>query len=451
MTLENYKYRTNPMFLRNKFDGDKEYGIPIIPKTELSEDDINDLRLFPFNAIKADNGKHSARIIHFFLYDYNFEKIWIDPDKYVDLLSKYKGVLTPDFSMYLEMPYALQIYNTFRNRWCGAYLADKGIRVIPTVSWSDEKSFEFCFKGIEKGSIVAVSTYMFHEHNNHADQKELFMKCYNKMLETVEPSKIICYSEPFDEMTGDIIYIDYDLSSWQHYCDDVGKTFVINKTIMNTSDKKIAILITKTGYITKGGGSAYGGDWIPKKESDQRFIGKPGEIKTTYYGYRRDTKIGDNGLAVYERHYSTAPNEKYHTNPHDHEITWENNHPNLGPAINYPDGNAPEFKDYIPDNSKRSIIKMEEKYESITDMKQSIMWGREVTFRIRSGIEYGIFRLNDEDIILAVSDGYKEKAAFENGSDEVHFKNVDDLLEYKLNGIPLKQVLFEAEITSRNL
>ena len=49
--------------------------------------------------------------------------------------------------------------------------------------------------------IVAVSTYMFHEHNNHAEQKELFMKGYNKMLETVEPSKIICYSEPFDEMT----------------------------------------------------------------------------------------------------------------------------------------------------------------------------------------------------------------------------------------------------------
>ena len=71
--------------------------------------------------------------------------------------------------MYLEMPYALQIYNTFRNRWCGAYLSDKGIKVIPTVSWSDEKSIEFCFKGIEKGSIVAVSTYMFHEHNNHAD------------------------------------------------------------------------------------------------------------------------------------------------------------------------------------------------------------------------------------------------------------------------------------------
>ena len=43
------------------------------------------------------------------------------------------------------------------------------------------------------------------------------MTGYNKMLEVIEPSKIICYSEPFDEMQGDIIYIDYDLSSWRHF------------------------------------------------------------------------------------------------------------------------------------------------------------------------------------------------------------------------------------------
>lgn len=28
-------------------------------------------------------------------------------------------------------------------------------------------------------------------------------------------------------------------------------------------------------------GSAYGGEWKPKKPDDERFIGKPGEIKTT--------------------------------------------------------------------------------------------------------------------------------------------------------------------------
>lgn len=29
----------------------------------------------------------------------------------------------------------------------------------PTVSWGDENSFEFCFDGIEEGSVVAVSAY----------------------------------------------------------------------------------------------------------------------------------------------------------------------------------------------------------------------------------------------------------------------------------------------------
>lgn len=54
-------------------------------------------------------------------------------------------------------------------------MASKGIRVIPTVAWSDRGSFDFCFKGIPKGSIVAVSTYMFHESDHHEAQKELFM------------------------------------------------------------------------------------------------------------------------------------------------------------------------------------------------------------------------------------------------------------------------------------
>ncbi len=45
--------------------------------------------------------------------------------------AKYKEVLYPDFSMYIEINKTIQIYNTFRNRWCGAYFASKGIKVTP--------------------------------------------------------------------------------------------------------------------------------------------------------------------------------------------------------------------------------------------------------------------------------------------------------------------------------
>ncbi len=61
--------------------------------------------------------------------------MWRDPQQYIEMLRPYKAVLTPDFSMYIEMPLALQLFNTFRNRWCGAYFAEKGLRVVPTVSW----------------------------------------------------------------------------------------------------------------------------------------------------------------------------------------------------------------------------------------------------------------------------------------------------------------------------
>ncbi len=42
------------------------------------------------------------------------------------------------------MASVLQLYNVFRNRWCGAYWASQGLRVVPTVNWGDETTFDFC-------------------------------------------------------------------------------------------------------------------------------------------------------------------------------------------------------------------------------------------------------------------------------------------------------------------
>ncbi len=135
MTLENYAYRTDPMFLRNQFPKDRKYGMPMLPAVRFESSTLSDLRFIAFNQVARDRGEHPDRVVHFFLYDYEFEKLWKDPDVFVQRLKPCRAVLTPDFSMYLEMPAALQLYNTFRNRWCGVYLAQKGITVIPTVNW----------------------------------------------------------------------------------------------------------------------------------------------------------------------------------------------------------------------------------------------------------------------------------------------------------------------------
>ena len=216
MTEENYNYRTNQTLLRNQFPGKGKLKIPIIPKFQEKAGDFDDLLLISFDKTHLEDQNHLERMVHFFLYDYRFERVWKNPDNDIEKLSRYRAVLSPGFSMYLEMAPVMQLYNVFRNRWCGAYWASKGLRVIPTVNWGDESTFDFCFEGIEKGSVVAVSTYMASEHDNRQDQKEWFMAGYNEMLRRIEPEKIVCYNTPFPEMQGNIIYVDYERSSWRY-------------------------------------------------------------------------------------------------------------------------------------------------------------------------------------------------------------------------------------------
>ena len=216
MTEENCNYRTSQTLLRNQFPGKGKLKIPVIPKFQAKADVFDDRLLIGFDKTNLEDQNHLDRMVHFFLYYYRFERVWKNPDNDIEKLSRYRAVLSPDFSMYLEMAPVMQLYNLFRNRWCGAYWASKGIRVIPTVNWGDESTFDFCFDGIEKGSAVAVSTYMASEHGNRKDQKEWFMAGYNEMLRRIEPEKIICYNTPFPEMQGGIVFVDYERSSWKY-------------------------------------------------------------------------------------------------------------------------------------------------------------------------------------------------------------------------------------------
>ena len=282
MTEENYNYRTSQTLLRNQFPGKGKLKIPIIPKFQESPGDFDDLLLIGFDKTHLEDQNHLDRMVHFFLYDYRFERVWKNPDNDIEKLSRYRAVLSPDFSMYLEMAPVMQLYNVFRNRWCGAYWASKGLRVIPTVNWGDESTFDFCFEGIEKGSVVAVSTYMASEHDNRCDQKEWFMAGYNEMLRRIDPEKIICYNTPFPEMQGNIIHVDYERSSWRYmnyersfHREDLD-AFKIGGTSSNNRDTIEPYL------IGKGGGSAYGGEIKPSKPEDERFWGEPGETKYTY-------------------------------------------------------------------------------------------------------------------------------------------------------------------------
>lgn len=448
MTEENFNYRTSPLFLRNEFNSKGKWKIPIIPKCDLNITSNEDLRVIGFDKVKNNKDKHYNRLVHFFLYDYEFEKIWEQPQKYVDTLKQYKGVLSPDFSMYIEMNPVMQLYNTFRNRWVGAYLASKGIKVIPTVNWGLENTFDFCFNGIEKGSTVAVSTYMVSEHEHHKGQKDFFLKGYHEMIKRIEPELVICYNEPFPEMEGNILYINYDLSSWRHYDDDEVKAYEKD----NTSS-----IITKyhSGYVlsyslAKGTGSAFGGEWRPdpNKPEDSRFFGKPGEIKKTFIptkrgGYWVITKIGDNGKAIIERQFTDHGRSDKHSNPHDQEIIWSgpDNHPSLGPPINYFSGEIPEFKYYKHTGAYQMHEDWNRDFKTKYEFKAAISRGCDLCFEWK-GIEYGIFPAENKQWLVCV---------LGTNSQDVYYTHIDDVMNHKIGEDKLIDICSKITVIERNI
>lgn len=454
MTEENYNYRTSQILLRNQFSGKGKLQIPIIPRFQAKQDDFDDLLLIGFDKTHLEDTNHVNRMVHFFLYDYKFERVWKNPDNDLEKLSRYRAVLSPDFSMYLEMAPVMKLYNLFRNRWCGAYWASKGIRVIPTVNWGDESTFDFCFDGIEKGSVVAVSTYMASEHDNRKDQKEWFMAGYNEMLRRIEPEKIICYNTPFPEMSGNIVYVDYERSSWKYmsyipnFNEEDLDAYKIGRTYRAEYDTIEPYMIAGSSF--KGGGSAYGGDWTPSKEDDYRLIGTPGEINITYdkNGNLRETKIGEDGHAISERQHTNHGTPSKHSVPHDHIITWEDNHPNLSSPQNYWGENVPEFKSsYWRKYMNNGIMykgnsEEDNRFKTISDFKWCMRCGGEVELEWK-GIHFGIVRYGTDNKISIYLWNQPET--------EQLFSTADDALEYMVGEDKLRDVITQVRVIDRTI
>jgi hypothetical protein len=128
-------------------------------------------------------------LCHFCLDDYRFEPAWTQPDVGARHVAGYCAACTPDFSLYPDWPIAAQVWNTYRSCWLGRYWQDGGVRVIPTVNWSDHRSFAFCFDGIPSRQILTIGT----ADCRRAHVERRFSAGLSAMLQRLEPAALIVY------------------------------------------------------------------------------------------------------------------------------------------------------------------------------------------------------------------------------------------------------------------
>ena len=147
--------------------------------------------------------------VHFFLDDYQFERMWKRPDFYIEKLAAFDCVLTPDFSLYTDMPIAMQLWNTYRSRLIGQMMQNWGYTVIPTVSWADADSYDFCFDGIPTKSTVAISTIGVKKSQQRI---KIWQNGMDAMIDRLQPSRILVYGGAieYDYKGVEVVYFGND-------------------------------------------------------------------------------------------------------------------------------------------------------------------------------------------------------------------------------------------------
>ncbi|QDH47820.1 nuclease [Mycobacterium phage Benvolio] len=164
-----------------------------------SPHDIPDLRpsdFVPANLAAWNMPRHreyaaiSGGALHFFLDDYRFETVWSSPERLLPRVQAVGAALTPDFSVWREMPRVAQVWNTYRSRWCGAYWQSQGIEVIPTVGWGRPDTYEFCFDGLPVGGNVAISCLTL---RSKQEDRELFTRGVQELVWRTQPKTLLVY------------------------------------------------------------------------------------------------------------------------------------------------------------------------------------------------------------------------------------------------------------------
>ena len=164
----------------------------VIPTNLISYDDAKHIHK---TRIKENSEYHVDAFIHFYIDDQKFDgkrsSIWLYPEKALDIIQHFAGIITPDFSTYLDFPAPIKNYNIYRMLSFGRWISQFGIPVINNVRWGTEETWEYCFDGIPYNSIVAIGTVA--SGINKIKNRTVFENGLFQMVKLLKPHTIIVY------------------------------------------------------------------------------------------------------------------------------------------------------------------------------------------------------------------------------------------------------------------
>ena len=80
-------------------------------------------------------------------------------------------------------------------------MQDAGLVVIPTVSWAEKETFDFCFDGLPENSVLSISTIGVKQDKNAF---EIWKAGTRELIKRKKPKALLVYGGEVEFDYGDV-------------------------------------------------------------------------------------------------------------------------------------------------------------------------------------------------------------------------------------------------------
>ncbi len=130
------------------FTSSNPYGIPDLlptnllspedlPRTTYYRDDIKDPMAPQYycESIRPFQSNREGGVLGFFTEDWRFNKFYEKPAMWLKKLldDSWGGLVQPDFSLYQDWPFSMNLWNLYRSRWVARFWQENGLKILPIV------------------------------------------------------------------------------------------------------------------------------------------------------------------------------------------------------------------------------------------------------------------------------------------------------------------------------
>lgn len=195
----------NYLDLTNKTNKTGKYDFPCLECPA-----IYDLDYIALYKELKDYEKTENTAVAFYQYDNEFDgitglgdAIWHNDTKKLELFKKRfsgcKYFISPDYSQCGDIENAENIHRIFKSRVVSLWLTlNLDAVVIPNITYSNNKSFEYMLDGLENCKTVAFSTK---GSMKKSKERDLLIAAIAKTVDTLDLRSIIVYSVSIDSET----------------------------------------------------------------------------------------------------------------------------------------------------------------------------------------------------------------------------------------------------------